>query len=640
MKRAVRLARALLCGMAPFALAPAFALAHGGSYQPPPPPNPPPTRVPLNPGGTFPPGMTPTDPRGPLTGPGTGPITGPGREGDPPPPGPGKTPPGDGPGPVGPTTPGSGPLPTQPPPTPGTRPGRGSRSEEPGLDHWSRWWFPNRDHLLGLSARVPGTTTPGSADGPAGSEIWRAEVSAALVKALGDSDEEISTAAAIALGKGGDPSHTDALACVLLDGKRLQPVREAAALALGLVDLGDSEEGRMAARVALERVAGDRREAPRLRGMAVYGLGLRGDTGALPYLISAAHSPDVAWDVPAAGIASLGLVGEDLALPDLEDVLRSSQNRRREDLIRRVYAAQGLARLGDAAALPVLREAAADSDEDVRRAALLALGALANETDDDTAELLLRVLARDKDRACRNMAALSLARTTHPRAEAALRRAYTKGDRLHQPFAALALGLLARETNDPRVVSPLAHDLGNRSNADLLGALAVAVGLARFTDSSKELQAIVSDRGDPELRSHAAIALGLMGDTPGAAATLRSVLQSENDPAIRREAALALGLLGDREAVRILVKVLEDGGTTYEQGSAAAALGRIGGAEASKALLDLLRDERRPGVARGMAAVGLGLLLDRTEGRGISRVGADLNWYLTTDTVEEVLTIL
>ena len=54
----------------------------------------------------------------------------------------------------------------------------------------------------------------------------------------------------------------------------------------------------------------------------------------------------------------------------------------------------------------------------------------------------------------------------------------------------------------------------------------------------------------------------------------------------------------------------------------------------------LLEDERQPGLARGMAAVGLGLVLDRSEGRGLARVGSDLNWYVLTPTVQEILTIL
>ncbi len=85
---------------------------------------------------------------------------------------------------------------------------------------------------------------------------------------------------------------------------------------------------------------------------------------------------------------------------------------------------------------------------------------------------------------------------------------------------------------------------------------------------------------------------------------------------------------------------LEKGGSVYAQGSAAVALGRIGGGEAARALVMLLEDERQPGLARGMAAVGLGLVLDRSEGRGLARVGSDLNWYVLTPTVQEILTIL
>jgi hypothetical protein len=69
------------------------------------------------------------------------------------------------------------------------------------------------------------------------------------------------------------------------------------------------------------------------------------------------------------------------------------------------------------------------------------------------------------------------------------------------------------------------------------------------------------------------------------------------------------------------------------------ATGRIGGKESVDALIDLLEDPIEPDLGRAMAAVGLGLVLDRTEGRRMARIAGDLNWWLFTPTVLEVLSI-
>jgi HEAT repeat protein len=121
---------------------------------------------------------------------------------------------------------------------------------------------------------------------------------------------------------------------------------------------------------------------------------------------------------------------------------------------------------------------------------------------------------------------------------------------------------------------------------------------------------------------------------------LRKLLAEAPSPSAQREAAFALGMLGDREAIESLLASLRDGGSVYVQGSAAVALGRIGGEESVRPLVTLLRDESRPGIARAMAAVALGLVLDRAEGRRLASIGADLDWYALTPTVREVLDIL
>ncbi len=41
-----------------------------------------------------------------------------------------------------------------------------------------------------------------------------------------------------------------------------------------------------------------------------------------------------------------------------------------------------------------------------------------------------------------------------------------------------------------------------------------------------------------------------------------------------------------------------------------------------------------------MGVVALGLLLDRTEGRTLAAVGADLDWFLMTPTVRQIVDVL
>ncbi|MCE9635523.1 MAG: HEAT repeat domain-containing protein [Planctomycetes bacterium] len=622
------------------------ALAHGGAYQPPTDPigptaPPPPGGGPTT-GGGIPGGPTtggggpPTPPAGDVPGGPTtgGPTLGGGDLGGPTTGGPGKggAPLGSGPTPGG-SGGGWGPY------TPGgTLPPRRSTPQGPDSDHWTRWWFANRANLLDLDTHLSsnGASTPGGA--PATEAMWRGEAQRVLTLALADADEDVSSGAAVALGKAADSGDAPVLTALLADRKRQQPVRESAALALGLIQM-TSHPASAAATRALEDVISRDSEPERLRAMAAWALGMRRDPAAVPFLLDLVTAKSPSPDVPSAATSALGLSGCDAVKESLLEWLDGTVGRRRHETMRRVHACHALAHLGDRSVVPALREALRDDDEDVRRAAALALGALAQKDDDDTALLLVRALDRDKDRGVRNIAALSLGRIAPTQAEKALRYAYAKGDGLSQPFAALGLGLLARSTGDASLTFELRNDLKDRANADLRGAIAIALGLARDAAAAKTLRAIVADRGDPELRAHACLALGMIRDV-ASADSLRLVVADTRDPVLQRECAMALGLLGDAKSVGVLTHLVEDGSSLYVQGAAAMALGRIGGAEASTTLGRLLGDAGRPGLARGFAAVGLGYALDNSGGRSLARVGAHLDWYVPTTSVLEILTIL
>ncbi len=320
------------------------ALAHGGAYQPPPPA---PT-----PGPSVPPGRSVGGPTsgggstgGPTTGGGGAAGSGIGGGG----PDKGLTTGGGGAG-AGPVTGvggGGGGFPTgtgSGAPRPGMRPRKGGK----GLAHWTRWWYPNRRHIIEWSARVgdrqQADTTPSGDRSKADDGLWRAEVQAALHAALKSRNEDLASGAAVALGKLGDPSDGPTLARLLNDSKRQQPVREAAALALGL--LPTDGPGADDARRVLAAVVRNGREPERLRAVAIYALGLRGEMASIPLLLETAHAKSPSWDVPAASVGALGLAGFEIVQHDLVQLLEGPRRGKRRESVRRAYAAQALTSLG------------------------------------------------------------------------------------------------------------------------------------------------------------------------------------------------------------------------------------------------------------------------------------------------------
>src|SRR5678815_5201201 len=101
----------------------------------------------------------------------------------------------------------------------------------------------------------------------AGAEMWREQAQEALTLALSDTDDDVVSGAAVALGKAGDPGNAAPLIAVLTNSKRAQQSREGAALGLGLLT---PEKGGTDVRSSLELVAADKRAPERLRGFAVY----------------------------------------------------------------------------------------------------------------------------------------------------------------------------------------------------------------------------------------------------------------------------------------------------------------------------------------------------------------------------------
>ncbi len=618
---------AVALGLALLASAPVPAFAHGGKYQPPPedppppPPDPPPPPPPQEkpPSDSKPPG-TPTKP-------------------DPPPP----------PKPGTPTTGGGAGTPTPPPshppgdPTPDPR--RVKRSGRQSLEDWTAWWYYSRDRYLVREGKdsSSGSGSLGASSGAlstqedgANERAWRARALAALRHAFPDADVEVFTGCAVALGKAGDATDAPSLLRALGQAYGDPSMRESIVLGLGL--LGRGAPG---ARAALTEVLRDRKESNRIRGMAAIALGLSGDAAAAPLLMATARERGPSKDPPAAALVGVGLLGEPLVVQDLVVILDDPNAADTRGV--RPQAAYALGRLGGPEAVRGLGRALGDSDPQVRRAAILALGECAPADVAPLAPALAHGVREDRDRACRNFASVVLGRIGGVEALDALSRRFALGDRGERDFATIGLGLWARGTEDAdakaRISASLRSDFQNRDDADYRSALAIALGLMRDRKAIPNMRSVLKERGDPELRAHCALALGLAG-AKEAEGDLRACLVEKGNPVLQREAALALGLLGDPAAAKVLADLVSGPGVPeHVRASAARALGNLGGEAAAQVLESLLSSRDASGAARGQAAVGIGLILDRRQPGALTAVSEGIDFLAPSPAILEVLTI-
>jgi HEAT repeat protein len=609
------------------------ALAHGGTYRPPPedppPPDredppplpeqrdkdPPPPDEPVPPPAEPPPGLPPL----PESGGGT------------------PTPPGG----SGPPKPRDG-TPTPPDPSGGSK-GRRARAES--LESWKAWWLFSRDRWLVRPAETAGSATGlgtlTGADPQALPEAtdplraaWRGRALETVRRTFPNRDVEVFTGCAIALGKGGDPQDAAALRRALKRRYADPTVRESAVLGLGL--LGAGAPG---AREELQRILLDRGDASRLRSMAGIALGLSRDPAAAPALLATAREKSATRDPAAGALVGLGLLGERLVVPDLVEMLEDASTEDSRGL--RPLAAYALGRVGGAEAVRALGRSLSDRDEQVRRAAVLALGECAPADASVMAPLLVRVSREDRDRPCRSFALVTIARIGGPGAHDALSRGWGLGDRGERNFAAIGFGILARSLEDEelrgRILSMLRGEFEGRADPDFRGALAIALGLARDERAVPLLRKVLADRSHPDLRAHCAVALGLVRARE-AAPDLRAAVREKSMPDLQREAALGLGLLGDGSGVDTLAGLLREGATAVRV-SAATGLGQIGGAAAADPLCALLLDEGAGDLARGQAAVGIGLIVDPRPVGGLAAVSPGLNYFAASPALLELLSI-
>ena len=209
-------------------------------------------------------------------------------------------------------------------------------------------------------------------------------------------------------------------------------------------------------------------------------------------------------------------------------------------------------------------------------------------------------------------------------------------------FAAIALGLSATKPNGRRteIGEALQKAWANVKDELDRGAIAIALGLARWEPAAADLTAALKTAKSPILKGHLATALGLLG-AQGAAPFIRVVANDPADPEAQGKARAALGLLGDPGDVGVLLEAIREPGADFSAvGGAAVGLGYLGLKEAVPSLCEMLvKREQSRELTRAFAAVALGCLGDKDPVPLLTSMRADANYLAATDSFRELARI-
>lgn len=339
----------------------------------------------------------------------------------------------------------------------------------------------------------------------------------------------------------------------------------------------------------------------RVRGGAIFALGLIGDKQAVPAIIKALKDGDM--DVRILAARALGELGDKQAIPALTEALKDENfgyriiaatalgrlgnkegldilNRalKNEDIIGRLLAAEGLSRIGDKQGLAILIEALKNNESDVRGYAATTLGELGNK---QAVPALIEAL-KDKEVGVQRVALRSLVKLGDTRAVPALIEILKDENARIRGNIALALGDLGDKQAVPALIEAL-----KSKDSQLRGYSAIALGQLGDKQAVPALIEALKDE-DLGVRLFTCESLTRLGDERPVPVIIKML--KDEDPRIRGAAAKALGLLGFKQAVPDLVKALKDDERLVRL-VVAEALARLGDKQGSPILIEALKDE-------------------------------------------------
>jgi HEAT repeat protein len=530
--------------------------------------------------------------------------------------------------------------------------GRRKASASEGFERWEFWWEHNKDAYLNLKTNLADLVFTSSADYFLGKSETRGfgdvvepsrqmidtELVPALEKVADDEFYLVRDAAVLALAKVGGEGARAQIEKKLSDDNRY--VQESAVIALGILGdtaavptllaiLGESVQGM--------KLLGTTEIRPELRAFAAVALGLLGDEAATATLCKVTLADEARKDAPVAATLALGLLGSEAAIDHL---ISLAQNPAAEELVR-AHAVTSLGKLGDKRALTAIHRALRDKSLHVSRSAVIAMGLLGDQNDEEVVKTLVQIAQKGDDIQARNWACISLGQIGGEAARKSLLTVLRGERRSLQAFAGLGIGIMLKNNPDSATIGYLREAMALAKEQSVRGAFAISLGIAQDKASESTLVSILDSDASPELRGHAAVALGLM-KARGASTVVQKVLkENAKKPELARSAAIALGLMGDRDAIPILTQVLVEAQVDEVRSSAALALGQIGDITAIEPLVaQIFQRPNAPERTRAFATTALGIIGENELLPVMSRLSRDSNYRALVPSIRTLMSLL
>ncbi|MFH2001396.1 MAG: HEAT repeat domain-containing protein [Planctomycetota bacterium] len=494
---------------------------------------------------------------------------------------------------------------------------------------WEFWWDYNHEPLVGLkSALMKLTPQAGAIDFPY--EKVTPKSKKQLVRLFTkvmreDSSARVRESALLSLARTHDETVLPWLQIALEDENLY--VRTMAVIALGMSQI----EGAVP---VLESVFNDAKKSTEERSYAAVAVGLVGGQNAVE-LFKKWLDPKVFKNLDRSlqqTVAfGVGLTEDPTLGPHIRTALIENFS---DDRITTSYLVLSLGRLGDRAANAILLDYMDAKDTQVRRSAVIALGASASPSDKDVIQGLMDKVRDDSDNIMKNFCFISLGKIGGETAEAFLVTQLDEMKRAYLPYVGLALGLTGNTEHGKILFAKFmtVKDLTSR------GALAVAMGLLKYKDAIGELRKIVDSGGEPVFNGYCALALGMLRDSESVERILK-LYQESNDVELQGNAARALGLIGDLSVTSELYKMLDKSTPDIKRLSTAYNLGLIGDQKAVEPLIRVISNKNENERFRSYALLGLGMLGDDRESPVVSKISRNNNDTILDNFLGELLNV-
>jgi HEAT repeat protein len=505
---------------------------------------------------------------------------------------------------------------------------------------WEKWWMCNKeDYLLPRAVSAPelsGDQYSGGLAPPIEQEI-RASVIPLLEEALKDSDHEVRSAAALALGKVGDWREIKVLIAALHDRER--SVAEAAVLALGLLGEASVEH-------SLRDVFNDTTRTARERGLAALALGYSGGDVARSVLFDQlGATSDVEGRGRPPNVEAVRFLGAALwAGADKKESPATDRSPLAASLIQRALSApslkdrviQGigsgaLSKTRDPGSLQFILRAIVDPRSDVRTGAGIAAGRVIKAEDRRSVQALIAAITAEGEPMPKRMMLISLGRIGGPDARRKLLAELDAGIRQDRAFAALALGVSGATDLAPR----LRKEFEAASDDSLKGAAAIALGIMHDPEALKTVGEVARTKNNPELLRNLMWFLALDRGR-GTAAIAEQVALDARVAEVHDAGCIALGLIGSLESQALLIKQLTAPVPVTLRRAAAIGLARMGDRRGVQPLMKLVKNPNEQQIVRAGAVTALGILCQRDAHPPFSRVSIDSVFDIENDAIDFV----